>query len=90
MADEENSESRDLSFLGFVIVSTLIVVGMALFIFSPWIIYIGILSLGLSKGFASYLALSLFWAFFVAVVVLSAIVNWLRKEKSGAPKNSGT
>lgn len=81
MTDEEHLDSENDGFLRFVIVSTLKVVGIALCIMSGWVFYIGMLSLG-SKGEPfNYIAVASFWSFFIVLIVLAVVIDWLKKKK---------
>lgn len=81
MTVEEQSESEDRSFLRFVIVSTLTVVGMALCIMSPWLFYICMINLGMRGEPLNYIAIAAFGSFFIIVVILAAAIDWVRKRK---------
>lgn len=81
MTAEEGSESEDHSFLRFVIVSTLTVVGLALVILSPVIFYVGLLSLGLRGEPFNYIAYVAFWSFLTVIVILTTAIDWVRKRK---------
>jgi hypothetical protein len=81
MATEEGSKSKDHSFLRFLIVSTLTVLGMALCIFSPWILLVAIMNLGLRGEPLNYVAFAAFWSFFIIIVLLATAIDWLRKRK---------
>jgi len=81
MTVEEGSESEDHSFLRFVIVSTLTVVGLALFVLSPVIFYVGILSLASRSEPFNYITYAVFWSFLIVIVVLTTTIDWVRKRK---------
>lgn len=81
MANEEESESGKYSFLLFVIASTLKVVGLTLCILSPWILYVGLINLGLRGEPFNYVAFAFFWSYFVVIVLLAAVIDWIRKRK---------
>ena len=81
MTTEEGSKSKDHGFLRFVIVSTLIVSGMALCIFSPWVLLVAIINLGLRGEPLNYIAFATFWSFFIIVVLLATAIDWINKRK---------
>jgi hypothetical protein len=81
MTTEEESKPKDRSFLRFVIVSTLIVIGMALCIFSPWIFLVMVVNIGLRGEFLNYIAFATYWSFFMIIVLLAAAIDWVRKRK---------
>lgn len=81
MTTEEGSKSKDHGFLRFVIVSTLIVLGMALCIFSPWVLLVAIINLGLRGEPLNYIAFATFWSFFIIVVLLATAIDWINKRK---------
>jgi len=81
MTAEEGSESEDRSFLRFVIVSTLTVLGMALCILSPGIFLVALINLGLRGELLNYIAFAAFWSFFIIIVLLAAAIDWVKKRK---------
>jgi len=81
MTTQERSESKDHSFLRFVIVSTLTVLGIALCILSPWILILELINLGLQGEPYDYVAYAAFWSFFVIIVMLATVIDWIKKRK---------
>ena len=81
MAAETLSKSKDHSFLQFVIVATLTIVGMTLCVLSPCILLVGLMSLGLRGEILGYLAYAAFWSIFIVVVILATAIDWLKKKK---------
>jgi len=81
MMAEEGSESEDRSFLRFVIVSTLTVLGMALCIISPGIFYVCMINLGVRGEPLNYIAFATFWSFFIIIVILATAIDWINKRK---------
>jgi hypothetical protein len=81
MTTEEGSKSEDRSFLRFVIVSTLTVLGMALCILSPWIFVVALTNPGLRGQPLSYIAFAAFWSFFIVIVILATAIDWVKKRK---------
>jgi len=81
MTADERPESEDRGFLRFVIVSTLTVVGMALCIMSPWLFYICMINLGMRGEPLNYVAIAAFWSFFVIIVILATVIDWVMKRK---------
>lgn len=81
MTTEEGSKSKDHSFLRFVIVSTLTVLGMALCIISPWIFYVCMINLGVRGEPLNYIAFAAFWSFFIIIVILATAIDWVMKKK---------
>jgi hypothetical protein len=80
MTNEEESKSKH-GFLRFVIVSTVIVVSMALCIFSPWIFLVVFINIGLRGKFLNYIAFATFRSFFIIIVLLAAAIDWAMKRK---------
>jgi putative flippase GtrA len=74
MTTEEGLESERHSFLRFVIVSTLTVLGMALCILSPWIFIVVLINLGLQGEPLNYIA------FFIVIVILAVAIDWINKR----------
>jgi hypothetical protein len=81
MPPEEESKSKDYSFLRFVIISTLIVLGMAICILSPMIFFIGMINLGIRGEPFNYIAFATFWSYFIIIVILATTIDWIRKRK---------
>jgi hypothetical protein len=81
MTTEEGPESKGNSFLRFVIVSTLTVLGMALCILSPWIFIVALINLGLQGEPLNYIAYAAFWSFFIMIVILATAIDWINKRK---------
>ncbi|RLI46783.1 hypothetical protein DRO69_02325 [Candidatus Bathyarchaeota archaeon] len=82
MVDEESVEHENYSLIRFVVVVTLTVVGMALCIMSGWIFFIGMLNLGIRGPPFSYMAIIAFWSFIVILIVLAAVIDWMKKKKA--------
>jgi hypothetical protein len=80
MTTEEGLESERHSFLRFVIVSTLTVLGMALCILSPWIFIVVLINLGLQGEPLNYIAFAAFWSFFIVIVILAVAIDWINKR----------
>ena len=81
MTEEESLDSDHYSFPRFVIMATLKVAGMALLIMSGWIFYVGMLSLGLQGEVFSYIAVVSFWSFLLLLIVIAAVIDWMRDKK---------
>jgi hypothetical protein len=81
MTTEEGSKSRGHSFLRFVIVSTLTVLGIALCILSPWVFIVALINLGLRDEPLNYIAFAAFWSFFIVIVILATAIDWINKRK---------
>jgi uncharacterized membrane protein len=86
MTEEENPDYDHYSFLRFVIMATLKVVGMALLIMSGWVFYVGVLSLGLQGEVFSYVAVISFWTFLLLLIVTGAVIDWMRDKKKERDK----
>jgi hypothetical protein len=72
-------DEKPLTFAGFIISSTMIVVGLALVILSPVVIYIILLSQFSSP--LEYVALVLFWLLIFGVpTILATVVDYMRKK----------
>ena len=80
MMVEERSESKDGSFLRFIIVSTITVVGIALCVLSPWIFYIGMINLGLRGAPLNYIAFATFWSIFIVILILAVAIDRVKKK----------
>jgi len=78
---EDRSDSDNWSFLRFVIIATLKVVGMALLIMSGWVFYIAMLHLSLISEAFSYIAITAFWSFIVLLIVFAAVIDWMKKRQ---------
>jgi uncharacterized membrane protein len=81
MTKEESTDLDHYSFLRFVIMATLEVVGMALLIMSGWVFYVGMMSLSLKGEVFSYVAVVCFWSFLLLLIVTAAVIDWVRDKK---------
>lgn len=81
VSNEEESDSKNHSFLRFVIVSTLQVLAMTICILSPCVLLVLLIKIGLQGEPFNYLAFIAFWSLFLIVIVFAAVVDWIKKRK---------
>jgi len=73
-------KNDNLKFLLFIIRATLTVAAMALIIFSPFIIYCSLLMLSF---FASEIAYIMFVGYLAVLIVLLALIDYVREKGKG-------